>query len=250
MRRPFWRPGTGAEALQREGAFDAVLEPGELAASLDKGPTTTSRERTRTLAPVWLVDAEEILTREEARTALGLPQAGQCVLVQLGSGNNFDYASARRRVGQLLASREDVVAVEAVSPIADRPSEAGPELRRTSIYPLGRYLAAFDLAVSAAGYNAFHELLLGGVPTLFVPNEHPIMDDQAARAGWAERRGLALAASVSDPYGLTRKLHRLLEADERAAMRARMERLERTNGAAEAARIVTEMAYTLRADRP
>jgi UDP:flavonoid glycosyltransferase YjiC (YdhE family) len=247
LRRGLWREGSGAEALKREAGFDMVLEPGELAAAMDSGPTTTSRERTRSLAPVRLVD--ESLTRDAARATLDLPEVGPCVLVQLGSGNNYDYAAARARVRQLLQPLPDITLVEVASPIAVRPAAPADGVRHLAVYPLGRYLAAFDLAVSAAGYNGFHELLLGQVPTLFVPNEHPIMDDQGARARWAERRGLALAAAADDPYAIGRKLALLLDPDRRSALRAGMARLDSANGAVEAARIVTEMAYTLRADR-
>jgi UDP:flavonoid glycosyltransferase YjiC (YdhE family) len=253
MRRAMWRPGAKAEALKRERAFDVVLEPGELAASVDRGPTTRSRALTRPLAPVRLCGPGEALPRAEARAALGLPADGPCVLVQLGSGNNFDYARARRRVVEVAAGLPGVSLLAVESPIADREPPPGgePGVRTARLYPLGPHLAAFDAAVSAAGYNAFHELLLSGVPTLFVPNEHPIMDDQGARARWAERCGLALCAPAAEPYALGRKLRALLlEPARRAELRAAMARLDRTNGAVEAAAAVAEMAYTLRADRP
>ncbi len=63
------------------------------------------------------------------------------------------------------------------------------ELRAT--YPMSRYFAAFDAAVAAAGYNAYHELIELGVPSLFVPM-HRETDDQPARARWAEAAGLGL----------------------------------------------------------
>ena len=59
-------------------------------------------------------------------------------------------------------------------------------------YPMSRYFAAFDAAVAAAGYNAFHELIALGVPSLFVPMARET-DDQPARARWAAGAGLGLA---------------------------------------------------------
>ena len=47
---------------------------------------------------------------------------------------------------------------------------------------------AFDAAVAAAGYNAYHELIRFGVPSLFVPMRRQT-DDQAARARFAAERG-------------------------------------------------------------
>ena len=46
---------------------------------------------------------------------------------------------------------------------------------------MSRYFAAFDAAVAAAGYNAYHELIALGVPSLFVPMARDT-DDQPARA--------------------------------------------------------------------
>jgi len=122
-------------------------------------------------------------------------------------------------------------------------------VRPLRLFPASRCLRAFDFVVSAAGYNSFHELLLSGTPALFVPNEHPQMDDQRARAEHAARLGLGLALRTSELYRLVQQLELLLDPDERAAMRARMARLDLTNGAAEAAGIIAEMALTVPADR-
>ena len=58
--------------------------------------------------------------------------------------------------------------------------------------PLAPYLAAFDGVVSAAGYNSFHELMqLFDGPVLLVPRQHSQLDDQTARAQYAEAQGWA-----------------------------------------------------------
>ena len=84
--------------------------------------------------------------------------------------------------------------------------------------------AAFDLGVSAAGYNSFHENILGGVPTLFVPNEAEEMDLQAVRARYADRNGLGLFLSARDVYGAGDKLDEILDWRTRAEMRERCRR--------------------------
>ena len=76
------------------------------------------------------------------------------------------------------------------------------------------------------------------------------MDNQAARADWAERRGLALTASSADPYAVGRKLVRLLDSDYRARFRTATARLDPVIVAVEAAAAVSELAYPVRADRP
>ncbi|HET6468446.1 MAG TPA: glycosyltransferase, partial [Geminicoccaceae bacterium] len=250
VRRGMWQPGAGSVALEREGAFDCIVEPGDVAERMDRGPTPEHRARTRRVAPIRLVERGEMLPRAAARAALGLPAEGRCVLLQLGSGNNFDYGAVRTRVVEHLLGEADLTLAAVHSPISYETPELPPAVLQPAVFPLARYLHAFDAAVAAAGYNSYHELLLAAVPTLFVPNENPTMDDQLARARHAERQGLSLCLRASEIYRARARLQELLDPDEQALMRARMAALDPANGAPEAARIVAEMAWCLRADRP
>lgn len=249
VRRGLWRPGEGKAALERESAFDAVVEPGDIAEILDQGPTTLSRGRTRRVPPIRLLDQQELLERPAARAALGLPAEGTCVLLQLGAANNYDFSTFRERCLEVLLGRPGVTVGFLESPISLEPPELPAAVRVLRLFPASRYLRAFDAVVSAAGYNSYHELLLSGTPALFVPNEHPQMDDQLARAQHAARLGLGLAVRTSELYRLVPQLARLLDPDEQASMRERMDRLDRRNGAVAAARLVAEMAFTVPADR-
>ena len=110
-----------------------------------------------------------------------------------------------------------------------------------STYPMSRYFAAFDLAVSAAGYNAYHELIRFGVPALYVPMPRQT-DDQAARARYAEQAGIGLAADGPDSDRIEALLDELLDPERRAAMRRRLGELRLADGAAEAARWLGQLA--------
>jgi len=250
VRRGFWRNGTGDSAIAREAAFDAVVEPDDLAGALDNGPTRDSRARTVTVDPVRLVDETEIQSRAQACSALALDPDAVNVLINLGAGNNFKFDTLYDRFAICLGRRERVTPVVVQSPIAEDPLPATGAIRAVQLYPLAPYLEAFDLVISTAGYNAFHELLLAGRPTLFVPNEHPMMDEQLVRARWAERAGLARCLRTRDLYKVGAMIDEMLDPDVRADIHARLRRLSRRNGAYEAARLIGEMACTVRADRP
>ena len=186
-RRPMWREGGGAEAIYWAGEFDAVLEPGELAESEDRGLTVARRAEAERVAPIVFLDPGELLSREEAVAELGLDPDRPHALVALGQGEQLDRAVARTL--ELLARHPEiqVAALESsLSPELRVPAEV-VHLRGT--YPMSRFYRAFDLAVAAAGYNAFHELLAHGVPSLFVPMPRQI-DDQPARARWAQETGV------------------------------------------------------------
>jgi hypothetical protein len=248
-RRGMWRPGAGAEFIKRERFFDAVLEPRDLAGAFDAGLTAKSRERARIVDPVVLLDRWEILPREVARRELGLDLERPAVLIQLGAGNNYDYESVRRLVLGYLAGRDDLQVVVADWLMSNQTVDMPPGVLRLRRFPLARWFGAFDAAISAVGYNSYHELIFAGVPTLFIPNENPQQDDQLGRARYADRHGLGLCLRAQEVYGLRAALDRLLDPAERAAIRARCAALGRINGADEAARMVAEYASIRRVDR-
>ena len=250
VRRGFWRKGSGANAITRESAFDAVIEPGDIAKALDVGLTTEYRGRTFEVSPLCLLDAEDRLSREEACIALGLNVDIDYVLLSLGSGNNFDYNSVLHQCIARIAELPNTEPVLLRSMIADNEIESNNEIKSVEVYPANRYINAFTSTISAVGYNSYHELLTSCQPSLFVPNEHPMMDEQLVRARFAECAGLALCCRTQDPYDLDRKLTLLFDENWRASAKSRMKLIPRPEGAIEAARLIAEMATTVRADRP
>jgi hypothetical protein len=104
---------------------------------------------------------------------------------------------------------------------------------------MSRYFAAFDAAVAACGYNAYHELIALGVPSLFVPM-HRETDDQPARARHATVAGIGLGLEGPGDPELESRLARLLEPEARTAMASRLAELPAPRGAAQAARWLTD----------
>ena len=248
-RRGMWRRGAGAQFIERERFFDAVLEPRDLAGAFDAGLTAQNRERARIVDPVVLLDRQEILPRAVARRELGLDLERPVVLIQLGSGNNYDYESVRRLVLRHLAGRDDLQVVLAEWLMSNESPDVPPGVLRLRRFPLARWFGAFDAAISAVGYNSYHELIFAGMPTMFIPNENPQQDDQLARARYADRHGLGICLRAQEIYRLKAALDRLLDPEEQAAIRVRCVALGTTNGAAEAARMVAEYASIRRVER-
>jgi UDP:flavonoid glycosyltransferase YjiC (YdhE family) len=238
-RRPMWRPGSNPGALARSRFFDAVLEPGEFAASEDRGPTAARREEAHRVGPIVFCDDDELLTRADAERELGLEPGKVNVLVQLGQGP--EVAGAVERCLGHLSGRGGVQVAALSSTIAKLLTVPEGIVHLRSTYPMSRYFAAFDLAVSAAGYNAYHELIRFGVPALFVPMPRRT-DDQAARARYAEQAGVGLATDGPDSDRIEALLDELLDPERRAAMRERLGELRLANGGAEAASWLGELA--------
>lgn len=210
LRRGMWREGTGA-MLRRSSFFDAIIEPGDLAGDADTGPTA-GRDDAVKVSPISLIEVLDRLPRDEARAALGLPAEGTVGLVTLGTGRLGDVAGPGAvAVDRILADESIHLAVtkwvtaDRDVPVTSRVTEL------KGVFPLVRYLEAFDFAVSSAGYNAVHELLPAGLPTLFVANTATRTDDQEARSRRLEELGLALHARDDDPDTVGAKVVRLLD---------------------------------------
>lgn len=238
MRRGFWRPGVRTAPLRSTPLFDLVLEPGDLASAGDRGATASATDAVR-LPPISLAEHEAPLSRQEAAAELGLDPDRPTALVTLSSGVLNDVAGpGTAAVNALLEHPDWQVAVTRTAltqggvPISD-PARC-VELR--GVYPLVRYLAAFDAAVAAGGYNSVHELLYAGIPTVFVPNKSSGTDDQQARTRWLADNGFALFADEQDLDQVHTQTVRLHEESVRAVLRAAVLEFDRPTGSAVAAR--------------
>lgn len=228
-RRGMWRQGKSAEQLGRAAWFDEILAPGELAEAYDRGATSDAGGLR--VGPVTLLDTHELDDRETARRVLGLPLDRPLALVALGAGNINDTShetgavvAALRRLGVEICVTQTEIA---------ESNRTRADVHVVREFPLSRRFRAFDLAISASGYNSFHELLRFGVPTLFIPNQNTALDDQHGRARFAADRGLAHMIERVSVDAATPLLCDLLDRGE--AMVAKVSSVDRGNGAAAAA---------------
>jgi len=143
-----------------------------------------------------------------------------------------------------------VQTVQVLNPLAPPPKQEWPSVLRTSVYPLAECASAIDLLVTTAGYNSFHESILGGIPSIFVPNQAPEMDDQHLRAVYAQTAGLGLCLRYSESDRVTTTLDLALSEAFRTEVRRRLGRLNFVNGANMAAKAVEQLVFSIRADRP
>lgn len=238
VRRGMWKSHISPDQLAKAASFDLVVEPGDYASAYDTG-ATRGAEGVLRVAPITVVSREEILGREEARDALGLPAEGEIALVTLGAGVINDTASAQdlfvdavRRLGP------------GWRPVVTQAKIAGASggTGTISIYPLARYARAFDVAVSAAGYNSYHEWINALLPTIWLPNTETITDDQEARARFAEDSGMGRSLVAPSPDQILSTTREIADDGCRREMVEQMRRRLEPNGAVEAARAILEVA--------
>jgi hypothetical protein len=162
-----------------ETLFDLVIQPGELGAGesearLDGGGTRA------VVPPVCVLEDDELFDRAAARAALCLPAEERVVLFALGPGNLKDVSGIGHGLIRIFEAAGFRI-VWARAPISIRDMELPQSVMPLTVYPLARYLRAFDVFVGAAGYNTCCELVQANVPALLVPNAQ-LADDQVRRA--------------------------------------------------------------------
>ena len=145
------------------------------------------------VGPILIRDRAELPSRAAARLALGVPEGARAVYLSLGGGGEVTAPAVLPPLLDALLARGWHVVVGA------GPLYQGPERRGAGITWLDRYVAlellpGVDAAVSAGGYNTFHELMYVGVPTVFLPLER-LADDQRARAEEAVAVGAGCIAA-------------------------------------------------------
>lgn len=237
-------PETPSPYLDNARFFDCIIEPGEYARDLDRGPTARLRHQVVEVPPIRLLDDAEILPRDAARREMGLDAQRPAVLVQPGSGANRDIVDLTDRLVTDLRRFDDLQIVIAEWSNGAIMLPHWPGTRRLRGFPISRYFAAFDFSVSAAGYNTFHEVIAHGLPTIFVANRHPSMDDQGARAEFAQDHGVGFDLKEEEMHFLPTLCRAMLNPEANRVLRAGCAGFDRTNGAAEAAAIIAGLAET------
>jgi UDP:flavonoid glycosyltransferase YjiC (YdhE family) len=213
IRRGLWRPGQVADApLERERAFRAVLVPEEAFPELNvdysRGP------RVHRVGPIVQPPAPTDPAAVRARLAQTFGIAFDTLVVtMLGGGVATDRTAQVQAIAGLLEPRPATLHLVVVWPHARvAPGLAGWRntrlVRTRDTLSLAR---AADLAISAVGYNTFHELLYNRIPAIFIPQVASYLDDQERRARAASDRGLAETVLAHELLILERRLRTLLD---------------------------------------
>jgi UDP:flavonoid glycosyltransferase YjiC (YdhE family) len=242
VQRGMWKKGQmSIEHVRRGKNFDLIIEPADLAESLATEQVESAVfDKVRT-DPILLLDRNELLCPEEARAALSIPEDHRACLIQLGSGTNRDIVSLLNIIIPELLSRglTPYIAEWLMGSEIPRIWSEAVYLR---VFPLSKYYNAFDFSIAAAGYNSFHEIIGFGLPTIFIANEHQMMDDQAGRASHAMTHDAAFWIVEEAVQEIGTAVDLILRDEVRDLIKSNCLALSRRNGAQDAASIIEQLA--------
>ena len=241
IRRGMWRSDQdNSQNLLSKENVDLIIEPGDVASDFDSGASAEQREGVVFVDPIRLLDPNEVLPRDEASRALDLDPDACNVLIQLGAGNNYNVIDLIGSAIETLKKSRVARPVLAEWITSDISLDLWPRIPRLRCFPISRYYRAFDFTISAAGYNSFNEIISFGVPSLLAPNLNRAMDDQSARAAFADLHGAAVHLDHEMLPILDQVLDVMMDQGRRQAMKDKCQLIAKPNGAERTAQIVVD----------
>lgn len=238
LRRGAFKKGGTKIPVDSIEHFDHILRPGDsVETSVEEINFNTPVTH---LKPILLAKPDQLLSKEQVRTRLGLPMDALAAYIQLGAGKINDIEGQLEMAIRLLNQYDNVHIVVGESIIGDRLELAGERVRVIRDYPNSLSFNGFDFAIMAGGYNSYHEAIAFSLPTLFIPNLNTGMDDQLARVSAGEAVGACLVLNDSTEEVFSEKIRRLLDADYREKMRIACISNHSQNGAVGASKMMID----------
>jgi UDP-N-acetylglucosamine--N-acetylmuramyl-(pentapeptide) pyrophosphoryl-undecaprenol N-acetylglucosamine transferase len=189
-----------------------------------------------TTGEVLQFEPADLLPRAAARRALGIRDADTLVYASAGGGGDPTAEATLSAIARALSERPDTHLLIGAGPLYRGQRLGGPHLTFATESGLAALFPALDAAITSAGYNTFHELLLLGVPTTFYAQDK-VADDQAARVAAATAAGACLSMPAPDAATDPALIRAALDATlaRAAALSAAARRFMPDNGARRAA---------------
>ena len=227
------------------GLYDVVVVPhrGGRQRSGPHPEALAPRSRVSHCGEVIQLDREELMEADAARRQLGVEPGRRLIYLSAGGGGDPACEQTLGAMVEALRDEPDLHLLVGAGPLYRGRRFGGPNLTWFSEPRVIHYLGACDAAVSAAGYNTFHELLYLGVPALFFA-QPKIADDQAGRVREAAERGACAALKdVLDQAALRQGLRWILRPEVSRAMVEACGRILPLNGAPRCARDLLATSY-------
>jgi len=244
VRRGLWKESVDRSQYSAPRLYsDHLIVPSDVGEVVKEINNSSSAD---IIDPIVIVPKTDLCSRDAALEFFGLDPELRYCLVQVGSSvvagvDDLPSYISHRLTG--LTVRVSPVVFE--SPVATATSD-GDVVVIKGVYPLAKYLSAFDFAVVAGGYNTVHECLEMGLPALYIPKTDTITDDQVRRVENVRRLGLGLVArSRSD---IDAGIQVLADPRLRESIAENLSTLPEFGGAREAAlvirRFLTDVAFS------
>ncbi|MDJ0835706.1 MAG: hypothetical protein QNK37_04270 [Acidobacteriota bacterium] len=173
-------------------------------------------------------------SREKAREQLGVPDGSVLIYVSAGGGGDEAAEHQLDILTETLAEDPSHFLLVGYGPLYSGKVRYGANIANYHGAAVSRFFPALDLAVSAAGYNTYQELITARVPTLFYAQTKG-MDRQEERIDRGVSAGLHRKLTNLDTSILRAAVEDMKRADTQAELRDALVRHPPARGALSAA---------------
>ncbi len=192
------------------------------------------QSRRRFVGPIHGWSAHRAWSREEVRRRLAVPEDRRVVYLSAGGGGDRRARDQMEALVRVLADDPRFFLLLGYGPLFRGPLLYGPHRIPFTGAEVGRYFLGVDVAISAAGYNTFQELLAAEVPTAFFAQAKGL-DRQDERISEGLGSGFHLELPDFQSETIRNTVDRLTEPDVVTSIRGRLSTRPVADGALRAA---------------
>ena len=240
VRRGTFKKGATKIPVDSIDHFDVIIRPSDSVES-SKDDHSEIEAEIFDCEPIIFASNDELKSRDYLRNRLGIPLDAVVAYVQLGAGQINDIESDIAITLTELAKHDNVYTVVGESMLGSPISFEGPRVRFLRDYPNSINFNAFDFAVTACGYNSYHEMIHFGLPSICYPNLNTGMDDQLARAKVAEDAGAMIVLTEINRKSVSSAIEKIMNPETRQRMKMATKKLTRDNGADQVAEYLAKV---------
>ncbi len=216
--------------LSHLSLYDLVLVPDHESAKARYPTSRAVTDRRRFIGPVHGFDARRAQTRTEVREQFDAAPDERLVYVSAGGGGDAKATQDLETILEVLSEDPKNRTIVGYGPLY-----RGRKMYRSRVIPYADANASaifpgIDLAISAAGYNTYQELLAARVPTIFFAQEKG-MDRQDERVLSGLESGWHGSINAVEPNLLRAEIDRITRPEELVAMRDALETRPQAEGA-------------------
>ncbi|MEO0898283.1 MAG: hypothetical protein AAFY71_17860 [Bacteroidota bacterium] len=198
--------------------YDLVLTPDQLASSASYSLPQKIADKNVFTGFIHGYYPEKVLDRASTREALGVTADEKLIYISAGGGGDKHAVHDLDVLVKGVLAHTQAKILVGYGPLFKGKKIYHPRVIPFTDYEVRDYFPALDAAISAGGYNSFHELTAAAIPTLFFAQQKG-MDVQERRIQLGVDSHWNLFLENLDPYSIEESLEKLLRESEQKKLR-------------------------------